>query len=172
MSLWETQILPPVRRVHGSALRTVLKSPLGFARCSQQNNYEIMALHWSCRLGCQTLLGEAIDSPHTASEDREVVCSVVLCSFLPHTNYDHCETGIQFFSMIAGLPWSLPLQDCKVGVCSSWHFYFCFSSLPACIGFVVTFSRVSTLKIADSKHQRQACMLLKKRNNHKENSLG
>lgn len=156
----ETQILPPIRRVHGSAIGTALKSLLGFARSSQQNNYEIMALNWSCGLGCRTLPGKAIDSQHTASEDREVVWSVLLCSFLPHTGYDHCDTGIQFFSMIAGLPWSLLLQDCKVGVCASWHFYFCFSS---CIGFVVTFSCVSTLKIADSKHQSHTCMLLKKK---------
>lgn len=38
----ETEILPPVRRVHGSALSTALKSPLGFARSSRQHNYQIM----------------------------------------------------------------------------------------------------------------------------------
>lgn len=75
----ETQIFPPVRRVHGSALRTALKSPLGSARSLQQSDYEIMALNWSCGLGCQTLPGEAMDSPHAASEDVRW-CDLLCCA--------------------------------------------------------------------------------------------
>lgn len=95
MSLQETQILPPVRRAHGPALSTAFKSPLGFARSSQQHSYQIMPLDWSCRLGCRTLAGEAIDSTQTAWQDREEVWSVLLCSFLTRTRYDHHDTGIQ-----------------------------------------------------------------------------
>lgn len=93
----ETEILPQVRRVHGSALSMALKSPLGFARSSQQHNYQIMPPNWSCRLGRQTLAREAIDSRQTASQDRETVWSLLLCSFLAHTSYDHHDTGIQQF---------------------------------------------------------------------------
>lgn len=96
----EAQILPAVRRVHGSALSTALKSLLGFARSSQQHNYQIMLLNWSCRLGCQTLAGEVIDSWQTASQDREAVWSILLCSFLTRTSYDRHDRGIQQFNDI------------------------------------------------------------------------
>lgn len=43
-------------------------------------NYQIMPPNWSCRLGRQTLAGEAIDSQQTASLEREggVIYAVVL----------------------------------------------------------------------------------------------
>lgn len=155
-----------VRRVHGSALRTALKWDLQgvHSRVAMKSWLWIDPVGWHVRPGWGKLL-ILHSQPQRTGRCWDLYCSLTrVVTIVTQGSSSSWQLGhlCPYCCRTARLE-SVP---------PSWHFYFCFSSPPACFGFVVTFSRVSTLKIADSKHQRHACMLLKKRNNHKENSLG